>query len=99
MPRVTYATRLADLAAKPLSNYDRGFVESLMQYYQRKRSMTAGRRAAIERLEERYSDESLAAAAATLLLDSFEHRSGSRRAGAASKMLLDRSKSVARVAS
>jgi len=64
MPRVTYATRLADLAAKPLSDYDRGFVESLTQYYQRKRSMTAGRRAAIERLEERYSDESLAAAAA-----------------------------------
>ena len=33
MPRVTYAHRLAALAAKPLSNYDRGFVESLMQYY------------------------------------------------------------------
>ena len=69
MPRVTYATRLADLAAKPLSDYDRGFVESLTQYYQRKRSMTAGRRAAIERLEERYSDESLAAAAANPLTE------------------------------
>ncbi len=67
MPRVTYADRLANLAAKPLSDYDRGFVESLTQYYQRKRSMTAGRRAAIERLEQRYSDESLAAAAANPL--------------------------------
>ena len=67
MPRVTYAHRLSALAAKPLSDYDKGFVESLMQYYQRKRSMTAGRRAAIERLEERYSDESLAAAAANPL--------------------------------
>ncbi len=67
MPRVTYAHRLSALAAKPLSNYDRGFVESLAQYYQRKRSMTPGRRAAIERLEERYSDENLAAAAANPL--------------------------------
>ncbi len=67
MPRVTYAHRLSALAAKPLSNYYRGFVESLAQYYQRKRSMTPGRRAAIERLEERYSDENLAAAAANPL--------------------------------
>ena len=29
MPRVTYADRLAALAAKPLSNYDRGFVEQI----------------------------------------------------------------------
>ena len=64
MPRVTYAHRLSALAAKNLSDYDRRFVESLMQYYQRKRSMTPGRRAAIERLEECYSDENLAAAAA-----------------------------------
>jgi len=67
MPRVTYAHRLSALAAKSLSDYDRGFVESLMQYYQRKRSMTAGRRAAIERLEAQYSDENLAAAAANPL--------------------------------
>ncbi len=67
MPRVTYAHRLSALAAKPLSNYDRGFVESLAVLPGRKRSMTPGRRAAVVRLEERYSDEALAAAAANPL--------------------------------
>ena len=64
MPRVTYADRLSALAEKPLSDYDRGFVESLAGYYHRKRSLTAGRVAAVKRLEERYSDESLARASA-----------------------------------
>ena len=64
MPRVTYADRLSALAKKPLSNYDRGFVESLTQHYNRKRSMTPGRAAAVKRLEEQYSDEALAQAAA-----------------------------------
>ncbi len=64
MPRVTYADRLSALSKKPLSNYDKGFVESLAQHYNRKRSMTAGRAAAVRRLEERYSDEKLASAAA-----------------------------------
>jgi len=63
MPRVTYAERLSALAEKPLSDYDRGFVESLAGYYHRKRSLTSGRAAAVKRLEERYSDETLARAA------------------------------------
>jgi hypothetical protein len=67
MPRVTYADRLSALAKKPLSNYDRGFVESLAQHYSRKRSMTPGRAAAVKRLEEQYSDEALAQAAANPL--------------------------------
>jgi len=64
MPRVTYADRLSALSKKPLSDYDKGFVESLANYYNRKRSLTAGRAAAVKRLEERYSDERLAQAAA-----------------------------------
>ena len=67
MPRVTYADRLFALSKKPLSNYDKGFVESLTQYYNRKRSMTPGRAAAVKRLEEQYSDEALAQAAANPL--------------------------------
>ena len=67
MPRVTYADRLSALSKKPLSNYDKGFVESLTQYYNRKRSMTPGRAAAVKRLEEQYSDEALAQAAANPL--------------------------------
>ena len=69
MPRVTYADRLSALAKKPLSNYDKGFVESLTQHYNRKRSMTPGRAAAVRRLEEQYSDEKLALAAANPLSD------------------------------
>ena len=67
MPRVTYADRLSALSKKPLSNYDKGFVESLAQHYNRKRSMTPGRAAAVKRLEEQYSDEALAQAAANPL--------------------------------
>ena len=67
MPRVTYADRLSALSKKPLSNYDKGFVESLAQHYSRKRSMTPGRAAAVKRLEEQYSDEALAQAAANPL--------------------------------
>ena len=67
MPRVTYADRLSALSKKPLSNYDKGFVESLTQHYNRKRSMTPGRAAAVKRLEEQYSDEALAQAAANPL--------------------------------
>ena len=69
MPRVTYADRLSALSKKPLSNYDKGFVESLTQYYNRRRSMTPGRAAAVKRLEEQYSDEALAQAAANPLND------------------------------
>ena len=69
MPRVTYADRLAALAKKPLSDYDKGFVESLSDYYNRKRSLTAGRAAAVRRLEERYSEEALAKAAANPILE------------------------------
>jgi len=69
MPRVTYADRLSALSKKPLSNYDKGFVESLTQHYNRKRSMTPGRAAAVKRLEEQYSDEALAQAAANPLND------------------------------
>ena len=69
MPRVTYADRLSALAKKPLSNYDRGFVESLTQHYNRKRSMTPGRAAAVARLEEQYSDEALAQAASNPIND------------------------------
>ena len=67
MPRVTYADRLSALSKKPLSNYDKGFVESLAQHYNRKRSMPPGRAAAVKRLEEQYSDEALAQAAANPL--------------------------------
>lgn len=67
MPRITYAHRLEVLASKPLSDFDKGFVESLSNYYSRKRSLTAGRAAAVKRLEERYSDENLAQAAANPL--------------------------------
>ena len=67
MPRVTYADRLSALSKKPLSNYDKGFVESLTQYYNRRRSLTAVRAAAVKRLEEQYSDEKLAQAAANPL--------------------------------
>ena len=63
MPRVTYADRLGALLKKPLSDYDRGVVESLLTYYTRKRSLTAGRARYVASLEERYSDEGLAKAA------------------------------------
>jgi hypothetical protein len=63
MARITYANRLEALAKKPLSDYDKGFVESLTNHYSKKRSLSAGRAAAVRRLEERYSDENLAKAA------------------------------------
>ena len=69
MPRVTYAHRLQTLLSKPLSNYDKGFVESLSNYYSRRKSMTAGRAAAVKRLEDRYSDQNLAKAAANPVID------------------------------
>ena len=69
MPRVTYAHRLQTLLSKPLSNYDKGFAESLSNYYSRRKSMTAGRAAAVKRLEDRYSDQNLAKAAANPVID------------------------------
>jgi len=67
MPRVTYAHRLQTLLSKPLSDYDRGFVESLSSHYNKRKSLTPGRAAAVKRLEEQYSDEKLSAAAANPL--------------------------------
>ena len=64
MPRVTYADRFEALLKRPLSDYDRGVVESLQAHYTRKRSLTAGRVRYFVSLEERYSDEALAKAAA-----------------------------------
>tara|TARA_R110000744_G_scaffold108318_1_gene205153 strand:- start:474 stop:1310 length:837 start_codon:yes stop_codon:yes gene_type:complete len=69
MPRVTYAHRLQTLLSKPLSDYDKGFAESLSNYYNQRKSLTAGRAAAVKRLEERYSDENLAKAAANPVIE------------------------------
>ena len=57
MPRITYADRFATLLAKDyLSDRDRKFTESLFQYYQRKKSLTPGRRRYVLKLEEHYAE-------------------------------------------
>ena len=57
MARITYADRFATLLAKDyLSDRDRKFTESLFQYYQRKRALTAGRRRCFLQLEEHYAE-------------------------------------------
>lgn len=69
MTRVTYGHRLAALLERPLSDYDRGFIESLQAHYDRKRALTAGRIRALIRIEERYSDENLATGAKDPMLN------------------------------
>ena len=63
MPRVTYADRFNALLARPLSQRDRRFCESLQHYYKNKGRLTAGRARCVRELEDRYSPEKLAAAA------------------------------------
>lgn len=56
MPRITYHDRFTALLAKDyLSDRDRNFAESLFSYYQRKGTLTAGRRNAFVNMEERYA--------------------------------------------
>ena len=81
MPRVTYADRFEALLKKPLSDHDRGVVESLQAHYTRKRSLTAGRVRYFVSLEERYSDEGLAKAAANPNLKRLEELAARVAAG------------------
>ena len=69
MPRVTYGDRLHNLLDRPLNDYDRGVVESLLNVYERKRALSAGRKRYLETLEERYSEERLAALQENPLVD------------------------------
>ena len=63
MPRVTYGTRLLALKSNnSLSEYDLNLVESLLCYYESKRSLSAGRAAWVQRLEERYDPVKLSEA-------------------------------------
>ena len=56
MPRVTYRTRLADLLAKDyLSQSDRRFAQSLLEHYNKKKYMSAGRAKCVRNLEARYA--------------------------------------------
>jgi len=65
MPRVTYRDRLETLISNPaISSRDKTFAQSLLAYYNRRRSMTAGRARCVRQLEERYSAENIAAAKA-----------------------------------
>jgi len=69
MPRVTYGDRLRNLLERDLSNYDRGVVESLLSVYEQKKLLSAGRKRYLESLEERYSDEAMAALRENPLLE------------------------------
>jgi len=65
MPRLTYRDRLETLIANPaISARDRSFATSLLSYYERKGRLSAGRVKWVATLEERYSAENLAMAAA-----------------------------------
>jgi len=56
MARITYRTRLADLLAKSyLSNRDRTFAQSLLDHYNVKKYMSAGRAKCVRDLEARYA--------------------------------------------
>ncbi len=56
MARITYRTRLADLLAKSyLSNRDRAFAQSLLDHYNVKKYMSAGRARCVRDLEARYA--------------------------------------------
>ena len=60
MARVTYGIRLKALKSNnSLSDYDLNLVESLLTYYESKRSLSAGRAAWVRRLEERYDPAKL----------------------------------------
>ena len=57
MPRKTYADRFDALLAKDyITSNDRTFIESLYDYYKRKRALTVGRRRILVNLEERYAE-------------------------------------------
>ena len=56
MPRKTYADRFEAILAKDyLASRDRSFIESLYDYYKKKRSLTVGRRRILVELEEQYA--------------------------------------------
>ena len=58
MPRITYRTRLTDLLAKSyLSPRDRSFAQSLLDHYNKKKYMRAGRAKWVRTLEERYATQ------------------------------------------
>ena len=58
MPRVTYRTRLADLLAKDyLSQSDRRFAQSLLEHYNKKKYMSAGRAKCVRNMEARYAHQ------------------------------------------
>ena len=58
MPRITYRTRLTDLLAKSyLSPRDRSFAQSLLDHYNKKKYMSAGRAKWVRTLEERYASQ------------------------------------------
>ncbi len=64
MPRVTYADRLQTLLNGPMSQNDKRFAASLLDFYTRKGRLTAGRARCVKQLEERYSPENIATFAA-----------------------------------
>ena len=56
MPRKTYADRFDAILAKDyLASRDRSFIESLYDYYKKKRSLTIGRRKILVQLEQQYA--------------------------------------------
>lgn len=58
MARITYRTRLQDLLAKSyLSQSDRRFAQSLLDHYNHKKYMSAGRAKWVRTLEERYETQ------------------------------------------
>lgn len=69
MARVTYGDRLNALLERPLSNRDRGFVESLQSHYERKGVLSRGRKHWLLTLEEQYSEAALAQAKEDPLAD------------------------------
>ncbi len=62
MPRTTYKTRLEALINNPaITNSDYRFAKSLLESYLKAKSLTAGRRAWLVKLEEKYSEAAVAA--------------------------------------
>jgi len=65
MARTTYADRLTAIINNPaVSSRDREFAKSLLSYYTRRKSLTAGRARCVRELEVRYSPEAVADRAA-----------------------------------
>ena len=61
MPRATYADRLKALIANPaMSARDCQFAGSLLAYYAKRKTLTAGRARCVRELEQRYSAEAVA---------------------------------------